>query len=211
MVCQLQEVPVRAASNRILDNENCSTSTASGLLRGEALPSWEQLQAWPSAPHPSPSHPASLSSDCFVKRVKMTFQEDPKRSFVFYMLFFFFGLRICFPSSFRSRLSVTEFLPHLIGQTLNLQNSLKAECIFYPEARISGLNWSVSLVTPRLSLFLSLILLLTAALRRVKLWPSATSQNLFFFLLLRSECLGYYISVKYLYAYTFYVFWLFGP
>ena len=214
MVCQLQEVPVRAASNRILDNENCSTSTASGLLRGEALPSWEQLQAWPSAPHPSPSHPASLSSDCFVKRVKMTFQEDPNRSFVFYMLFFFFfGLRICFPSSFRSRLSVMEFLPHLIGQTLNLQNSLKAECVFYPEARISGLNWSVSLVTPRLSLFLSLILLLTEALRRSQTltFCNFTKSFFFFFLLLRSECLGYYISVKYLYAYTFYVIWLFGP
>ena len=182
MVCQLQEVPVRAASNRILDNENCSTSTASGLLRGEALPSWEQLQAWPSAPHPSPSHPASLSSDCFVKRVKMTFQEDPKRSFVFYMLFFFFfGLRICFPSSFRSRLSVMEFLPHLIGQTLNLQNSLKAECVFYPEARISGLNWSVSLVMPRLSLFLSLILLLTEALRRSQTLTFCNFTKSFFF------------------------------
>lgn len=139
MVCQLQEVPVRAASNRVLDNENSSASTALGLLRGEALPSWEQLQAWPSAPHASLSHPASLSSDCFVKRVKMTFQEDPKRSLVF-VFFFFFCLRIFFPYSFRSRLSVTEFLPHLIGQTLHLQNSLKAECIFYPEARISGLN-----------------------------------------------------------------------
>lgn len=108
MVCQLQEVPVRAASNRVLDNENRSASTALGLLRGEALPSWEQLQAWPSAPHPSLSHPPSLSSDCFVKRVKMTSQEDPKRSLVLYSFFF---------------LVLEFFSPILSDQGCLLQNS----------------------------------------------------------------------------------------
>ena len=160
-----------------------------------------------------PISPCKLVFWLLCQESENDFSGRSKKKLCLLYSLFFFGLRICFAYSFRSRLSVTDFLPHLTGQTLNLQNSLKAECIFYPEAKISGLNWNVSLVTPRLNLFLSLILLLNEALHRIPtLTPCNFTKSFFlFFLLLRSEHLGYYISVKYIYAYIFYVIWQFRP
>lgn len=161
MVCHFQDVPVRAASNTMLDNEEFPCA-CKGLTH---CYSWELLQAWP---HIFLIHnclileaclPMALSREC--GNIAQDWLRRSKRQLCFYILFFgLSGPPPHPPFSLRSRLSIAAWLPHVIGQDLNLQNSLKAKFFFFfnSEARISGPNWNMSLVMPGLNLPLSSIL-----------------------------------------------------